>query len=118
MIPNEILRLIWALLMTVVIETAAALIIGVRDRYDFWLIVAVNMITNPTINVVAAAVNSAAHRFQPYAVAALEIAVVFAEAAVFKNRLAYKKMRPLLFSLILNAVSFSTGLILSGLSRT
>lgn len=105
-----------ALLLTLLAESAAAGLLGVRDKLDYLLIAGANLITNPIVNVVAAAVRIYAGAMLVPAVLALEILTVFAEYALYRRTLRFTRIPLLLFSLILNAVSFAAGILWSVLS--
>ena len=111
MIPEPVLRLAAALLLTLAAEAAAAGLLGVRDKLDFLLIVAANTITNPLVNVLAAALRPYAAPAVVPGILLLEAAAVFAECALYRKLLAFRRIPPLRFSLILNAASFLLGVL-------
>ncbi|MBQ1350930.1 MAG: hypothetical protein U0P28_06170 [Ruminococcus sp.] len=107
--------LVYGLSVTLVTELSVAALLRVRG-WDLVLIGLVNCLTNPVVNLIYAwsLLNFSQNSAVPYLVlAALEIAVVFGEAWAFRVTLKYRRIRPLLLSLILNGVSFSVGLILN-----
>lgn len=115
---EALLRLVWALLLTLAAELCMALLLGLRSKTDLLLIAGVNLVTNPALNIALALVRTyAGGAFVP-ALILLEIAVVFGEFAIYKNGLRFEKIKPLLFSLILNAVSFGTGLAAAAVRAT
>ena len=111
-----------ALLLTVLFETAAALLLGVRKRQDILTVILINCITNPIINFVMLLVVFLfpydSHRLLYYALLVVfELAVVFWEYSFYKKRFAYDKINLLLFSLILNAISVTLGFVLQPVIR-
>ena len=101
-----------ALLLTLAVELIAAAVLRVRKPTDYLIIALVNCLTNPIVNII--------YYFSliflpvpvPYFIMALlEVAVVFTEALLFSRLLSYKRLRPIIFSLILNASSFAAGWI-------
>ena len=110
------------LLLTVVFETAAALLLGVRKKRDILFVVLINGITNPIINyamlLVTFALPSGSHSAAYYAVLVVfEILVVIWEYKFYQKRLTYNKINLLLFSLVLNGVSVTLGFVLEPLFR-
>ena len=104
-----------ALALTLVIEAAAAFAAGVREKRDFALICGANMITNPAMNILLSAAVLRLNGNEVYSVLALvllETAVVFAEYAIFRKTLIYRRIPPLAFSALINAASFILGALI------
>ena len=104
------------LVCTVLIEAAGAAVLGVRDKRDFLNVILVNVMTNPVVAVLPVYMNirygiGARHA----ALAALEAFAVLSEAAVYKRFLRYEKLRPLVLSIVLNAMSYFCGVFINGL---
>ena len=94
--------LAYGLSVTLVTELSVAALLRVRG-WDLVLIGLVNCLTNPVVNLIYAwsLLNFSQNSAVPYLVlAALEIAVVFGEAWAFRVTLKYRRIRPLLLSLI------------------
>lgn len=104
-----------ALALTVLIEVPAAWLLGVRDRVDLALTALINCVTNPIVNFLLLVVNlfapgGGAARIAVIAV--LEIGAVVSEGLFYRRSLAYRKLHPMLLSLILNGLSFGLGLLI------
>ena len=106
-----------ALILTIIIELAVALILRVRAKYDIIYVVLVNCLTNPTVIVayilLAKLLAISSNDITNYIlVALLEGIVWIVEGLLFKKLLEYKKINPFLLSLILNVASFGLGLVI------
>ena len=104
-----VLSLLLALLLTEAIELPLARLFGVKGR-DLVFVVLANVMTNPAVNVLYAAVTFFTKLPTIPVIAALELAAVAAEWIVY--RFAADAKRPLLMSLVCNAASFCAGLLL------
>ncbi len=106
-----------ALACTLVLETGAAAALGVRSGGDFLIVVLANLLTNPVVSVLP---SFAAYRFGtglliPVTVLA-ELGAVLAEWLVYRRFLSFRRVPPFLLSLILNAVSYFTGVLVFSLA--
>ena len=112
MTADLILSLLLSLALTLVLELGAAFLLGVRDKKDFLLLFLVNVVTNPPL-VLALDLWYLSRGMPPwYLIGALELAAVIAEWLLTRHRLTYRKIPMLLFTIILNAISFLGGLLL------
>ena len=103
-----------SLLLTELFELAAAALLGVRSRRDFLLVLLVNLATNPLVGIFFDGVFLFSGRIPPwYLILPAEAAAVAAEALLYRERLQYKKMPPILFSLILNLISWLGGALIA-----
>ena len=125
-------RLILNLILTVLIELAASMLLGVRDNRKLPAIALVNVLTNVPANLLsrvvlrpealparAAGIASprlwlASPRFWLFFLTA-ELLVWLAEALLYRRLVKELPLHPLLFSLILNAASAGCGLLLMAL---
>ena len=102
-----------ALALTIIIECAAAWILGIRTKHDQTTVALVNLMTNPLVVSMGAAV-----RFfigipvMLPATLVMEAAVVAAEGAIYNKTLEAKK-NPYVLSLICNMTSYLVGEILN-----
>ena len=102
--------LIKCLLLTIIIELIMALILGVRDKKDILNVILVNIITNPIVVMSQILLYLYfGYKIEIIGVAILEILVVPIEGLIYKKVLNYKKINPILLSLILNASSLIIG---------
>ncbi len=102
-----------SLVLTLLFEGAVSLILGLRNPRDLLLVGLVNILTNPLVVLTVNLTVFLTHSPPPwYLVAILEIAAVAAEGLFYRNRLEYRRIHPFLLSLILNAISFTGGLLL------
>lgn len=97
------------LLLTVLLEEAAALITGVRKGFDLTVILFTNTLTNPIA--VLSGLLFEAYTSIPKAayIAVIEAIVFITEALIYRKLLYTKKPSPFILSLILNGVSFCIG---------
>lgn len=105
--------LIISLFLTLLIEIVVSIILGVRDKNDFKIIICANICTNPIVvyisNLVLLLNNNLVYIVT---VAALEIIAILVEYYIYEKRLSFKKVSPLMISLICNIVSFGIGVLL------
>ena len=106
-----IIKLIIALLLTIIIETSLAIILKIRNKKDLLNIVLINIITNLSLNIFILLSNIIFKRLI-INIIILEIIVVLIEALFYKKKLAYKKINPFILSLLLNVISYSIGLLI------
>ena len=115
-----LLQMMRNLLLTIIIETAIALLLKIRNKDDIKKIVYINCITNPIINYVMLFIfyffSSAL--IQRSFLFVFEMIVVYSEYRYYKKKLKYNKMNLLLFSAILNASSYFIGLAIIRLVST
>jgi hypothetical protein len=97
-------------LLTIIIELIIALILGVRNKKDIINIILVNVITNPIVVMSQTLLYiKFGYNIEMIGIAILEVLVVLVEGLIYKKVLNYKKINPILLSLILNALSFLIG---------
>lgn len=109
---NIIYILIISLLLTLLFETAFALVAGVRNVKDIVIVLLVNIITNPVVVFSYYTVITYTDFSGVAAKAVLEAAAVATEALLYR-RYAYNIKKPLLFSIGANLFSFTMGLIIN-----
>lgn len=105
------------LVLTVLIELGTAAALGVRRGRDFANISLVNLLTNPVVVVTSFLVNFFTFGMAKYIVCIvlLEIAAFFTEALIYKKTLYFNRLNPFILSLILNAASYLSGLVVNRL---
>ncbi len=115
-----LLQMMRNLLLTIIIETAIALILKIRDKDDIKNIIYINCITNPIINYVMLVIFYifASTLIQRSFLFVFEMIVVYSEYRYYKKKLKYNKMNLLLLSAILNASSYFIGLAIIRLVST
>lgn len=109
--------MIWSLVVslaaTLIIELILSIIIGIKDREDIKVIVCANLCTNPIVVYIANCVVLLNCMTLFYiTVGVLEIGACFVEYIVYKKCLRYDKCSPLVISVVNNALSFGTGIII------
>ena len=104
--------LVLSLGLTLILEVGVALVLGLR-RKDLLVVTLVNVVTNPLV-VLTLNLCLLLGRFTPswYLVAALESGAVVAEGFLYRSCLSRKFCNPFLFSILLNIISFTGGLLL------
>lgn len=106
--------LIKCLLLTIIIELVISLLLGVRDKKDILNIILVNVITNPVVVMSQVLLYlKFGYTIEIIGIIILEILVVFVEGLIYRKVLSFKRINPLLLSLILNASSFLIGEIIN-----
>ena len=103
------------LLLTLVLEELAALIAGVRRKFDLAVIFFTNTLTNPIV--VLTGMLLASYTTVPYwaYTTVLELLTLIVEALIYRKLLYTKKPSPFVLSLLLNCVSFFIGTTLASL---
>ena len=107
-----VLILLLCLLLTLLLETGLALILGMREKKDLLNEILANVLTNP----VAVTLSQLALTFLPRggyiaAVAAAELAALLTEGFLYRRYLVFRRVPPFMLSLILNCFSFGVGLL-------
>lgn len=97
--------------LTLLIELPLALLLGLRKGLDLICVALVNVVTNPSVVLI---LNLVSLRGTPpwYLIAGLELAAVAVEALFYRKCLSRCPLHPLLFSLILNGISYLGGCLL------
>lgn len=106
-------EMLFALVLTVVLEVAFALLWGLRGKRTLGLVVLVNCFTNPLVNLGYLLLTVTLRWKSLPVVAGLEAAAVAAEWWWYRKGENSGVKHPLLFSLCANAFSFSCGMLLS-----
>ncbi len=110
-----ILTLVICLLLTMVLEEAMALLVGVRKGFDLAVILFTNTLTNPVVVFTGILLSTYTAVPRALYIAVLEITVYVVEALIYKKLLYCRKPSPFILSLILNATSFFIGTTLATL---
>lgn len=107
--------LIISVVLTVTIEVALSLLLGLRGEKNIETVIWINCITNPVVVGMTNLIYMLSQNLtaRNIVLAILEIVVIFAEGFLFEKFLKNIKIKPYIYSLYLNALSFSTGLIIS-----
>lgn len=107
--------LLAALGLTIAVEGAAMLLFTRRWRFVYYSLL-VNLLTNPLLNLVLLFVARSGSLPLYYVVlAALEVAVVFGEGALYAKLCGWAGKKALVVSLILNALSYGLGALVFGI---
>ncbi len=102
------------LALTIFVECACALIVGLRSAYDLAVVALINVITNPVLvwSVVTLDLLLARGLSRWPGVLVLEALVVLAEWRLLGWALGNRVQRPFLLAAGFNAASFGAGLVL------
>jgi hypothetical protein len=113
--PLQILLfLLVCLALTVVSESLVVLLLFRNGRFVYYSLLA-NLLTNPALNLLRLlSLGFFGRAWDVPVLAALELAAVLAEAAVYRRLCDFTALKALAVSLLLNAASFALGLALSG----
>ena len=109
----QISNLIAPLVLTVVIECMTAIIMGYRGKYLYITLVLVNVITNPLLNYIVSVVSLLWPVGSRYLIIPLELAVVLTEWKLLSYAFPEKQKSFLTLSVLMNAVSYLTGLLIT-----
>lgn len=101
-----------SLALTLALELTGAALLGIRKGKDFLLLTLVNVLTNPLLGLILDGIYLGLGIFPGwYIMLPLEAAVVLAEGALLRGRLAWDKWDPFLLSLLLNGISYLGGIL-------
>ena len=102
------------LILTIIIELVLALILGIRNKKDIINVILVNVITNPIVVLTPILIYlKFGHTMEIISIIVLEVLTVIVEGLIYKKVLDYKKINPILLSLILNAASYLIGEVIN-----
>ena len=107
--------LIISLFLTIVIELSISLTLGIRKKEDIYVVILVNICTNPVVVSIAnylILINSSELIYN-IIVIVMEVTVVFVEYIMYKKYLKDYKKSPLLLSVINNCTSYLIGVIIN-----
>jgi hypothetical protein len=104
------------LVFTILIEIVIGLIIGIRNKRDFLIILLVNVFTNPLVTSIPTFIYIS-WGSTPYIISLilLELFAFASEGFIYEKVLNYKKINPFIISLILNLSSYLIGLLINNL---
>ena len=103
--------LLLSLGLTLLFELVFAFLLGIRKGKDFLLVALVNVVTNPPLVLTLNLLQRRSMVCFPV-ILGLELAAIAIEWLLYRKRLEYAKLPPLVFSLLLNAISYTGGLFL------
>jgi hypothetical protein len=117
MIVNDLPKImIKCLVLTILIELAIALLIGIIKKKDLLNIILVNVVTNPlvvSLPILVMMLHGIRARYIMLII--LEILTVIFEGLIYSKVLDYKKLNPYIISLILNLGSYLIGEVINRL---
>lgn len=107
--------LLLSLVLTLLFEMLVALIAKVRDKKDLFLVVLVNVITNPAVVFMYYVTVLFAGLCKYPIILILEVCAIIIEAMIYRK---YAKTihHPLIFSIVANLISYGSGLILTNIN--
>lgn len=106
--------LVISLFLTLVFEVTYALIWGVRGRHDLWLVILVNILTNPIVVFVHYWVMLRTGWNVGAATLLLEAGAILTEGVIYW-KCGKNISRPMLFSLSVNMFSYAVGELINAL---
>lgn len=106
--------ILFALALTLIIEIIIAFLLEYRKKEEIYLIISVNLLTNPLLNFLIQ-LNSQLKIIQLsfYLIILIEIGVVVIEFIILSFILKQDRKKLFILSLIMNTASFFVGLILA-----
>lgn len=106
--------MIVSLLLTIIIETAFAAILGVRNKHDIKLVIGVNLFTNPIVTFsINLSILFFGHTGYIITYVLAEAFAFISEWLIYSKKLHFRRIHPLALSIILNGITLTTGLIIS-----
>ena len=101
------------LVLTLILELLLSFILGLRKQ-DLLFVALVNIITNPILNLLSALIYISYNgTYYLITLIVLEILAFITEGLIYIKVLSYKKIKPILLSLILNMFSFAVGTLIN-----
>ena len=114
LINNLPIILIQYLLLTTVIETVIAIIIGIRHKKDILNVILVNVVTNPLLNALQIYIGfKHGENARNIAIIVLEMMAFLVEGFIYYRFLENKKYNGFLLSFILNCSSYFIGEVIN-----
>ena len=106
-----------ALVLTIIIETLIAfLLFKIKDKKDLLIIMLVNVVTNPLVNSISSYyLYNFGYKARAISMVILELSAFVVEALIYRKTLSNKKINPFILSLILNATSYLTGILINNI---
>lgn len=102
------------LILTIIIETIMAIIIGIRNKKDILNIILVNILTNPLVTSIPVYFNIRYGVLERnISLIILEIFTVIIEGIIYIKVLKFKRINLILISVYLNACSYFIGEIVN-----
>lgn len=107
--------LIISVVLTVAIEVTLSLLHGLRSEKNIETIIWINCISNPVVVGITNLIYMLSQNLiaRNIVLVILEIVVIWVEGFLFKKFLNNLKIKPYIYSIYLNVLSFSIGLIIS-----
>jgi hypothetical protein len=105
-------RYLFALFLTIVLEGAVAYIFGLRRRRQLVALAIINILTHTTLNYIILILGYLGTRGPIYYITAMEIIIVLVEWLLLVYVFGEPKKRFLAISILANAISFLSGLLL------
>jgi hypothetical protein len=106
---------ITALILTLIVELAVAVLFGYKSKRELTGIAAVSLVTNPILNFIFLSNNYFAFLIvNVWSILIMESAIVLIEWLMLRYALNDKPIRLLLMSIAMNSCSYLAGLLLLG----
>ena len=115
-----LIPLLFSLVLTLAVELTLAFLLKVRAPKDLLVVALANLLTNPLVNYAyywAIYFFTSRSLYTYLILAALELAAVLVEFLIYRMLLSYDRIKKLLLSVILNAASFLSGILVTLLLR-
>ena len=107
--------LVISVVLTVAIEVTLSLLLGLRGEENIETVIWINCITNPVVVGITNLIYMLSQNLivRNTVLVILEIVVIWVEGFLLKKNLNNLKIKPYIYSIYLNGLSFSIGLIIS-----
>ena len=108
-----LVSLFYCLSLTILIELIIAIIFGVRDKKDIYLVILAQILTNPVVVLITIFTGlNCSYTVYLVSIAIMELLAIIVEGLLYKMYLKKQTINPFAFALILNMISFISGLII------
>ena len=109
-----LVSLFYCLSLTIMIELIIAIVFGIRDKKDIYLVILAQVLTNPVVVLTTTfAYVKCSYTVYIIIVAIMELLAIIVEGLLYKKYLKKQTLNPFVFALILNMISFISGFIIS-----
>jgi hypothetical protein len=108
-------EMLFALLITIAVECLTAFVLGYREKVQIYIVVLVNVITNPLLNYILMVMRFIWHaNVNIYLIMLLEAAVIIIEWRIMAYALRVESKKLLILSAVMNGVSYGVGVLIFG----
>lgn len=101
-----------ALLATIALECLTAFFLGYRKKYQIFIIVLGNIITNPALNYILVVIRMLGFAISTGLILSLEAIVIITEWGIFNYSFKGDSKRHFVLSAVINTISYAVGTLI------